>query len=88
MNATTTKKLSKRATTALEVLAAGGYFRNQLETTYMGRDQFKTRLIGADRKVVPGVGHAAMNELLEAGRLQQRIVPASSLWKREWVLAA
>lgn len=82
-------KLSSRAVRALEVLQAGGKFRYALETDrYTRRDQFRMRLIGADGRLVAGIGYQAKVELEQAGRLQYQHPhdARGSAWPQEWVL--
>lgn len=71
---------------ALEVLAAGGYFRKQLETQYRGGEKFVTRLRYASGTIVKGVGIKTFFELESAGKLQWRECASSSVWPSEWVL--
>ncbi len=78
--------LSKRALKAQAVLKAGGYFRNQLERTYHGGEQFTTRLRDHLGQVVPGYGFKTHLELEKAGVLRTRDCPRSTVWPTEWVL--
>ena len=79
-------KLGKKARTALEILQEGGYWRSQLETGYMGREQFVTRLRNKDGYTVPGFGIKTKFEMEDAGLLTTREVRSSSTWPTEWVL--
>lgn len=77
--------MDKRTETAIEVLKAGGYFRNALEWTWR-REQFKTRLRTADGQIVKGVGEATRHALEVAGKLQRRECAKSSTYGQEWIL--
>ncbi len=79
-------RLSKREQLALAVLQGGGYFRKQLERTFQGREQFKTRLRNKAGAVVRGVGSATLYRFKDAGMLQSRDCPRSSVWPEEYVL--
>ncbi len=84
-------KLSKRAERALEVLRAGGFFRNALETAYRG-EKFRTRLYPAGavpwrHKAIPGIGAAALRELEAAGLVRRRPCAQGSTWPTEWEIA-
>ncbi len=78
--------LSKRAQTALNILKNGGYFRKQLETQYRGGEKFETRLRDKDGKVVKGFGFKTFYEIKDAGLLQYRPCPSSTVWPEEWTL--
>ncbi len=78
--------LSNRAKTALSHLTSGGYFRKQLETGFQGREQFQTRLRDSKGNVIKGIGIKAFYELKDAGLLQYRPCPSSSVWPEEFVL--
>lgn len=78
--------LNKREALALEVLQDGGYFRKQLETGYMGREQFRTRLRDKAGRVVRGVGVSTLFKFQDAGIVQSRECPRSSVWPEEYVL--
>lgn len=83
------KKLSARATHALEVLRAGGKFRKALETDrFTRREQFQTRLLEAGGHVVSGIGFATRVELEAAGLIcyQHPHDARCSAWPEEWVL--
>lgn len=83
------KPLSKRATTALEVLKAGGFFAKQ-----QGYSGSFVKLYSADRSEVEGFGHrghakSALRELAGAGfefdddlddynRIISRLIPAGT----------
>ena len=77
--------MTKRTETAMKVLAAGGYFRRQLERTYTG-NKFKYRLKNANGETVRGVGFSTFCELEQQLRL--RDCAPSSLWPMEWELRA
>jgi hypothetical protein len=79
------KKVGKRMALALEVLAAGGYFRMQLESGWHG-EKFKYRLRTKEGHVVPGVGFQTYLELEKAGRLLRRACEKSSVWPQEWIM--
>lgn len=78
--------MSPRARKALEVLQAGGYFRDQLESTYRCGEQFKMRLRDARGNVVPGFSRKTFWELESAQMLQGRPCGLSSVWPSEYVL--
>jgi hypothetical protein len=78
--------LSGRAERAVEVLKAGGYFREALETHWNGGEKFRTRLRTASGAVVKGFGFAVKAELESAGMLVSRECAASSTWPHEWIL--
>jgi hypothetical protein len=78
--------MKARATKALEVLKAGGYFRCALETGYHGGEKFHYRLRNAAGGVVKGYGFATYLELSKAGLLRHRPVVKSSTWPSEWDL--
>jgi hypothetical protein len=65
------KQLSKRATTALEVLKAGGGFWTGVMPSYsaigLAGVEVRTVLIGPDNGRIKGFGAAAFGELEEAG---------------------
>lgn len=58
--------LGAREVTALRVLLDGGFFRYRLERGWF-REQLRTRLMTADRRIVPGVGFVTMHKLRNAG---------------------
>ena len=78
--------MKARTLKALEVLKAGVYFRDQLETQFRGGEKFAVRLRSAEGKVVPGFGYATRAELMEAGMLEWRESARSSVWPTEHVL--
>src|SRR5262245_15033126 len=80
------KTLSNRGKQALDILRNGGYFRNQLESGWQGREQFKTRLRNAKGQVVPGLGFATLEELKGFGYIRQRDCLSSSTWPSEFEL--
>lgn len=84
---TTNNTASKKTAEAIEVLRNGGYFRNALENGYMGREQFKTRLYTADRRVVAGHGPASLRAVQAHVTLTQRS-ERSSVWPTYYTLAA
>jgi hypothetical protein len=75
--------MDKRTETAMKVLAAGGYFRRQLEAAYMG-EKFKYRLKDAEGRTVRGIGFATFSKL--EARLKMRDCERSSSWPMEWEL--
>jgi len=77
--------MDKRIATALKVLTAGGYFRRQLETAYMG-EKFKYRLKDAEGRTVRGIGFATFSAL--EARLKMRDCERSTSWPMEWELRA
>lgn len=79
-------KLSARGMRAHAVLQSGGYFRKQLESQYRGGEKFETRLHDASGQVVPGIGYKTWAELSDAGLLNSRPVPRSTVWRSEWGL--
>lgn len=79
-------KLSARGLRAHAVLQSGGYFRKQLESQYRGGEKFETRLHDASGQVVPGIGYKTWAELSDAGLLNSRPVPRSTVWRSEWGL--
>lgn len=79
-------KLSARGLRAHSVLQSGGYFRKQLESQYRGGEKFETRLHDASGQVVPGIGYKTWAELSDAGLLNSRPVPRSTVWRSEWGL--
>jgi len=80
--------MTSRTETALQVLAAGGYFRKQLENHYHGGEKFKLRLRNVDGSVVKGIGSKTFYELQDAGKLVKRPCATSSVWPEEWTLKA
>ena len=78
--------MKTRTVKAIEVLKAGGYFREQLETQYRGGEKFTVRLRDAAGKVVAGFGYATRAELIAAGLIISRACARSSLWPTEHVL--
>jgi hypothetical protein len=80
------KSLSKKAQRAIEVMNDGGYWREQLETGFHGREQFHTRLRDKQGHVVKGFGFQTKTELENAGLLRWRETARSSSWGREWIL--
>lgn len=79
-------KLSARGMRAHAVLQSGGYFRKQLQSQYRGGEKFETRLHFASGQVVPGIGYKTWAELSDAGLLDSRPVPRSTVWPSEWGL--
>jgi hypothetical protein len=77
--------MSKKAI-ALEILAAGGYFRKALESSYYGGEKFATRLYRPGRIAVKGIGIKTLWALEDEGLLKKRSCPKSSTWGEEWVL--
>jgi len=65
------KPLSKRATTALEALRAGGGFWTGMAPAYtcglFGGVEIRTVLMGPDNGRIKGVGAATLEELEKAG---------------------
>lgn len=80
--------LSARAEKALEVLKAGGYFREALERAFRGGEKFVVRLRAKNGAVVPGFGYACRAELEKAGLIEWRECARSSCWPREHALKA
>lgn len=78
--------LSKRALKALEILGAGGYFREALETQFRGGEKFEVRLRSAGGAKVKGFGWKCRKELLDAGLLRWRECPRGSTFPTEHVL--
>ncbi len=81
-----TKKLGKRATEALAIMQEGGYWRKALETSFIGGEKFQTRLRYANGGIAPGVGFKTFTEMQDAGLLQRRDVPKSTVYAQEWGL--
>ena len=77
------QKLSTRATKAIEILKAGGYFRKALETQYRGGEKFTTRLRYHNGQVAKGFGFQTEAELSKAGWLQRKDCAQSSTWPTE-----
>lgn len=71
---------------AKAILAAGGYWRKALESSYRGGEQFQIRLRNERHFVVKGFGFATHKQMLEADLLASRVTAPSSLWPEEWVL--
>jgi hypothetical protein len=78
--------MKARTLKAIEVLKAGGYFREALETQHRGGEKFTVRLRNAEGKVVPGFGFATRQELMKAEMLEWRESARSSTWPTEHVL--
>ena len=79
-------KLGKRATAAVEILKAGGYWRKALESSFIGGEKFETRLRYANGGIVSGFGFKTFTEMESAGMLQSREVPKSTVYAQEWAL--
>lgn len=72
--------LSGRAKRALDVLADGGRFVQQLERNgYTGREQWQYRLKTDRHGVVRGIGLRAFYELRDAGFLAQNFAMTTSV---------
>jgi hypothetical protein len=78
--------MKAKATKALDILKAGGYWRKQLETQWRGGEKFVTRLRDANGRIVPGFGIKTFFEHQDAGVIQSRDCPSSSVWPQEWQL--
>lgn len=78
--------MNARYEKALNVLKNGGYFRRQLESQYRGGEKFVARLRDKSGAVVKGVGEKTYYEFVNAGLLQWRDCPKSSVWPEEYVL--
>lgn len=63
MNISNLPQLSARAAKALQVLADGGRFDQQLERNYHGVEQWQYRLKAAGGGLVKGIGLKAFYEL-------------------------
>lgn len=82
----TQAKLGKRATEALAIMQEGGYWRKALETSFIGGEKFETRLRYANGGIATGVGFKTFTEMQDAGLLQRREVPKSTVYAEEWGL--
>lgn len=92
MTTATAPKLSARARKALDVLAAGGFFRKALETSFRGGEQFVVRLHPAGSggwrsQAVRGFGFQTLHELQAAGLVSRRDCFVGSTFAQEWQLA-
>jgi hypothetical protein len=80
--------MNKRTEQALQILSQGGEFRYALERTYNGREQFRARLLDAQRQTVKGIGYATLADLKASGKVRRDFSMPGGSTARETYVAA
>ena len=79
-----TIQLSKKALQVIEICKAGGFVRYALERNVFGKEQFVTRVYGADGKVIKGLAYKSAYQAIAKGILKSRDCVKSTAYAQEW----